>query len=60
MYMVGVLYTKSLCIHFFSDIERYSRIAFPLAFFTFHFMYWTILCSISEVQVDDLVPLKIV
>merc|ERR1711962_1343144 len=39
-----------------SDIERYSRIAFPLAFFTFHFMYWTILCSISEVQVDDLVP----
>lgn len=44
----------------FSDIERYARIAFPLVFFTFHLMYWTILVSISETVVEDLVPLKIV
>ena len=42
-----------------SDIERYARIAFPLVFVTFHLMYWTILVSISELEVDDLVPLKI-
>ena len=59
-YVYGWCVYQKFMHSFFSDIERYSRIAFPLAFFTFHFMYWTILCSISEVQVDDLVPLKIV
>jgi hypothetical protein len=43
-----------------SDIERYARIAFPLVFVSFHMAYWTILVSIAEVDIDDLVPLKII
>ena len=42
-----------------SDIERYARIVFPLFFFTFHMVYWTILVHISENTVEDLIPLKI-
>ena len=41
-----------------SDIERYARIVFPLLFFTFHMVYWTILMSISDYNVKDLIPLK--
>ena len=42
-----------------SDIERYARIVFPLFFFTFHMVYWTILVHISENTVEDLITLKI-
>ena len=42
-----------------SDIERYASILFPLLFFTFHMVYWTILVSISENTVEDLIPLKL-
>ena len=41
-----------------SDIERYARIAFPLIFFSFHLMYWTILISISGHTVEDLIAVK--
>lgn len=41
-----------------SDIERYSRIAFPVLFISFHLVYWTLLTSVSEITVQDLVPLK--
>ena len=40
-----------------SDIERYSRIAFPLLFLTFHLVYWTLLGSLAERDVEDLIPL---
>ena len=33
-----------------SDIERYSRIAFPVLFISFHLVYWTLLTSVSEVS----------
>jgi len=41
-----------------SDIERYARITFPLTFFSFHLMYWTILISISGHTVEDLIVVK--
>ena len=41
-----------------SDIERYSRIAFPILFFTFHLVYWTLLISVSETHIEDLIPLN--
>ena len=41
-----------------SDIERYSRVAFPMFFLTFHLMYWTMLISMSGHNVEDLIPLK--
>ena len=41
-----------------SDIERYARVAFPVFFFTFHLMYWTILISMSGHSVQDLIPLQ--
>ena len=41
-----------------SDIERYARIIFPLLFITFHLVYWTLLAKITELHLDDLVPLK--
>ena len=42
-----------------SDIERYARIVFPLLFFTFHMVYWTILMSVSDITIEGLIPLKI-
>ena len=41
-----------------SDIERYSRVAFPVLFFTFHLLYWTSLISMAGTHVEDLIPLK--
>ena len=41
-----------------SDIERYARIVFPLIFFSFHLMYWSVLISISGHTVEDLIEVK--
>ena len=41
-----------------SDIDKYSRIIFPIFFASFHLMYWSIFLTISDVVVDDLVYLK--
>ena len=42
-----------------SDIERYSRIVFPLLFITFHLVYWTLLLKMTDTHLEDLVPLKV-
>jgi len=41
-----------------SDIDKYSRIIFPITFISFHMMYWSIFLTISETVVDDLVYLQ--
>ena len=47
-----------ICIYFqSSDIDKYSRIIFPIFFASFHLMYWSIFLTISDVIVDDLVYL---
>ena len=40
-----------------SDIDKYSRILFPVSFTCFNLMYWIIYMNISEEQVPDLVLL---
>ena len=40
-----------------SDIDKYSRIIFPITFVSFHLMYWTIYLTISDIVVEDLVYL---
>ena len=38
-----------------SDIDKYSRILFPVSFICFNLMYWIIYLNISEEMVPDLV-----
>ena len=40
-----------------SDIDKYSRILFPVSFICFNLMYWIIYLNISEDVVPDLVLL---
>ncbi|OXA49894.1 gamma-aminobutyric acid receptor subunit beta [Folsomia candida] len=41
-----------------SDIDRYSRVVFPVCFICFNLMYWIIYLHISDVVEDDLVFLE--
>lgn len=41
-----------------SDIDKYSRIIFPVCFVCFNLMYWIIYLHISDVVADDLVLLE--
>ena len=41
-----------------SDIDKYSRVIFPIMFVSFHMMYWMIYLSISGEIPDDVVPLN--
>ncbi|XP_054276918.1 gamma-aminobutyric acid receptor subunit beta-like isoform X4 [Macrosteles quadrilineatus] len=40
-----------------SDIDKYSRVIFPVCFVCFNLMYWIIYLHISDVVADDLVLL---
>ena len=39
-----------------SDIDKYSRVVFPVCFICFNLMYWVIYLHISDVLAEDLVP----
>lgn len=41
-----------------SDIDKYSRIMFPVCFVCFNLMYWILYLHISDVVADDLVLLE--
>ena len=41
-----------------SDIDKYSRVIFPIMFISFHMMYWMIYLSISGEIPEDVVPLN--
>ena len=41
-----------------SDIDKYSRVIFPIMFVSFHMMYWMIYMSMSGEIPDDIVPLN--
>jgi hypothetical protein len=41
-----------------SDIDKYSRVVFPVCFVCFNLMYWVIYMHISDVKILGLVPLK--
>lgn len=38
-----------------SDIDKYSRVVFPVCFICFNLMYWIIYLHISDVVAEDLV-----
>ena len=40
-----------------SDIDKYSRVVFPVCFVCFNLMYWIIYLHISDQLEEDLVPL---
>lgn len=42
-----------------SDIDKYSRVLFPMMFLSFHMMYWMIYMSISGEMPEDLVYLPV-
>ena len=48
---------NKLCGLSSSDIDKYSRIIFPVCFVCFNLMYWIIYLHISDVVADDLVLL---
>ena len=41
-----------------SDIDKYSRVIFPIMFITFHLMYWMIYLSLAGDVPDDIVYLQ--
>ena len=41
-----------------SDIDKYSRIFFPISFTCFNLMYWIIYLHVSDEVADDLVMLN--
>uniref|UniRef100_T1IZK7 Neurotransmitter-gated ion-channel transmembrane domain-containing protein n=1 Tax=Strigamia maritima TaxID=126957 RepID=T1IZK7_STRMM len=41
-----------------SDIDKYSRVVFPVCFVCFNLMYWIIYLHISDVIVEDIVPIS--
>ena len=41
-----------------SDIDKYSRIFFPVTFTCFQLMYWIIYQHLSDEEIDDLVYLE--
>ena len=41
-----------------SDIDKYSRVIFPIMFITFHLMYWMIYFSLAGDVPDDIVYLQ--
>ena len=42
-----------------SDIDKYSRIFFPVSFICFNLMYWIIYLHVSDEVAPDLVPLNV-
>ena len=41
-----------------SDIDKYSRVIFPIMFTSFHLMYWMIYLSLAGDVPDDIVYLQ--
>ena len=41
-----------------SDIDKYSRVIFPIMFISFHLMYWMIFLSLAGDVPEDMVYLK--
>lgn len=39
-----------------SDIDKYSRVVFPVCFVCFNLMYWVIYLHISSQLIEDLIP----
>ena len=41
-----------------SDIDKYSRVVFPVCFVCFNLMYWIIYLHISEEETQDLIAVS--